>query len=181
MLLRVSQRHDGVHVPTHCVSVGPVCGCSCQHYATRCDSQAAATAAMAQHRMASTHRPHLTSCAPAQLENCELKRTLLKAATEQMLVEQDLVDAHAIISSFQNAKVDAEVQTKAVDTASCAVQATNAFEAPPRPTVSRVLRRSQRLDITGVAHELVPEGVGVESVDTHVLRAGLLKPSVRPR
>jgi hypothetical protein len=100
-----------------------------------------------------------------------------------MLMEQDLVDAHAIISSFQSAKVDAEVQTKAVDTTSRAIQAAGAeaFEAPPRPTASRVQRRSQRLDITGVAHELAPDGVGVESVDTHVLCASLLKPSVRHR
>jgi hypothetical protein len=118
-------------------------------------------------------------------ENSRLKQTLLEAATEQMLMEQELCDAQHIIGTYEADTADAGVQTVEVATATLAVQADAAaahgFFAPERPTESRVVRRSAALGITGLAHEVVPEGVGPESVDTRVLGIGLLKPTVRSR
>ena len=114
-----------------------------------------------------------------QKENSELVQTLIKAAMEQKLLEQDIVDAHDAFSAFQAEKIDRGTQMEAADTADATIQVPgDAFVAPEPPTASRVMRRSAGLDITGMAQELAPEGVGVASVATTVLRAGLLNPAV---
>lgn len=95
-------------------------------------------------------------------------------------MEQDVIDAQHAASAFFADKQTAGTQTDAAEAADAAAQAPgDAFSAPQRPTASRVQRRATDLGVTGVAQELAPEGVGVASVATHVLRAGLLAPAVR--
>ena len=119
-----------------------------------------------------------------QEENARLKQQLMQASTEQMLVRQELDDANVVIDTYGRSKEPKATQTVAVNTTSFAAQADASAAAgwspmPQQPTASRVQRRSAALDITGLAHEMAPEGVGAASVGTRVLGAGLLKPTVR--
>lgn len=107
----------------------------------------------------------------------------MQASTEQMLLQQELTDANVLIDTYGRSKETKATQTLAVDTASCGAQAdaaaaANGVSAPERPTASRVQRRSLALDVTGLAREIAPEGVGAGSVGTRVLGTGLLKPTV---
>lgn len=47
------------------------------------------------------------------------------------------------------------------------------------PVAAARARRCKDLGVNRLACDLVPEGVDVHSLDTHVLRLGLIKPSVR--
>ena len=116
-----------------------------------------------------------------QVENLQLRKTLVDASSEQRLRDQEIERLHHLLGAYQAERSSAGVQTDAIATDNVGVQADAAlgFAAPPRPTESRVQRRSRELGITGLAAEMAPEGVGPASVDTRVLGAGLLKPTVR--
>lgn len=80
------------------------------------------------------------------------------------MLQQELTDKDHIIGKFEADKAHKHTQT--------AMQA-ESDALPQRPTASHVVRRTDKLGVTGLAIEVAPEGLYPTSVATEALQAGL--------
>lgn len=114
----------------------------------------------------------------------ELKSKLLEEAEASLIQAQEIANLRHLVKGLEAVRpqtADAAVQAQPdvfVGTTQTPGNVRQFSLVSPLPSVQR-RRRTQALDVTCMARSLVPEGADVCSVDTNVLRAALLKPTVR--
>lgn len=119
-----------------------------------------------------------------QNEVLELKNKLLEEAEASLLQAQEIANLRHLVNGLESVRpqtADVAVQAQpevCVGTTQTPGEGRQFSMVSPLQTVQR-RRRTRALDVTSMARSLVPEGAGVCSVDTNVLRMALLKPTVR--
>ena len=117
-----------------------------------------------------------------QDEIVALKKKLLEEAESSLLQAHELADLRHVVACLKSVKpkmTDAVVMAQPEVTVSTTQTSSATFSLVSPVSQAQARRRAQMLDVTCMARSLVPEGADVCSVDTHVLRAALLKPAVR--
>lgn len=119
-----------------------------------------------------------------QGEVSELKNKLLEEAEASLLQAQEIANLRHLVQGLEAVRpqtADAAVQAQPeVSVGTTQTRGGGKKFSLVSPVLSvQARRRAQALDVTCMARSLVPEGADVYSVDTNVMQAALLKPTVR--